>query len=167
MSGKGETVGHVTDQPEVTLVEGATLTGLARRSARYWPQGSGLLRWLWKAFRYISTISNGAKDQNYFQQKIWLFLTCGLRLQWCGWRTLSPAKPECCAPSGCPGLRWPGWRRTVIWPVALRSSEGQNGRSLTSSSRTICGALRMVRAMATLCFSPPLSFRPLSPTCVS
>lgn len=38
--------------------------------------------------------------------------------------------------------------------------------SLTSSSRMIWGALRMVRAMATLCFSPPLSFRPLSPTCV-
>lgn len=31
----------------------------------------------------------------------------------------------------------------------------------------ICGALRMVLAMATLCFSPPLSFKPLSPTCVS
>lgn len=30
-----------------------------------------------------------------------------------------------------------------------------------------CGALRMVRAIATLCFSPPLSFRPLSPTWVS
>lgn len=39
--------------------------------------------------------------------------------------------------------------------------------NLTSSSKMICGALRMVLAIATLCFSPPLSFRPLSPTCVS
>lgn len=39
--------------------------------------------------------------------------------------------------------------------------------SFTSSRRMICGALRIVLAMATLCFSPPLSFRPLSPTCVS
>lgn len=37
----------------------------------------------------------------------------------------------------------------------------------TSSSRTMAGALSKVRAMATRCFSPPLSFRPLSPTNVS
>ena len=38
---------------------------------------------------------------------------------------------------------------------------------LTSSSKIMAGALSSVRAMATLCFSPPLSFRPLSPTTVS
>lgn len=41
------------------------------------------------------------------------------------------------------------------------------GPRLTSSNRMMSGALRMVRAMATRCFSPPLSFRPRSPTCVS
>ena len=48
-----------------------------------------------------------------------------------------------------------------------RRGVGRPGRALTSSSRTRCGALRMVRAMATRCFSPPLSFSPRSPTCVS
>lgn len=37
----------------------------------------------------------------------------------------------------------------------------------TSSSRMIRGSFRIVRAIATLCFSPPLSFRPRSPTSVS
>ena len=36
----------------------------------------------------------------------------------------------------------------------------------TSSSRTIAGDFSIVRAMATLCFSPPLSLRPRSPTTV-
>ena len=36
-----------------------------------------------------------------------------------------------------------------------------------SSRRTTGGSLRRHLAMATLCFSPPLSFNPLSPTFVS
>lgn len=36
---------------------------------------------------------------------------------------------------------------------------------VASSSRTTEGAFSMVRAMATRCFSPPLSFSPRSPTC--
>ena len=36
----------------------------------------------------------------------------------------------------------------------------------TSSKRTNSGALSIVLAIATLCFSPPLSFNPLSPTFV-
>jgi hypothetical protein len=35
---------------------------------------------------------------------------------------------------------------------------------VASSSRTISGAFSSVLAMATLCFSPPDSFRPRSPT---
>jgi hypothetical protein len=38
---------------------------------------------------------------------------------------------------------------------------------LTSSRSTTVGAFKIVLAMATLCFSPPLSFRPRSPTVVS
>ena len=37
---------------------------------------------------------------------------------------------------------------------------------VASSSSRIGGPLRMVRAMATRCFSPPDSFRPRSPTMV-
>ena len=38
---------------------------------------------------------------------------------------------------------------------------------VASSSIRIGGPLRIVRAMATRCFSPPESFRPRSPTMVS
>lgn len=64
----------------------------------------------------------------------------------------------------------PRWRRC---PARMAGAQvGEEGgekalRALTSSSRMMSGALRMVRAMATRCFSPPLSFSPRSPTCVS
>ena len=45
--------------------------------------------------------------------------------------------------------------------VRLSSAE------VASSRIRIGGALRMVRAIATRCFSPPDSFRPRSPTIVS
>ena len=35
---------------------------------------------------------------------------------------------------------------------------------VASSSKTMLGALRMVRAIAIRCFSPPDNLRPLSPT---
>ena len=50
------------------------------------------------------------------------------------------------------------WISFSVW---LSSAE------VASSSNRIGGALRMVRAMATRCFSPPESFRPRSPTSVS
>lgn len=36
---------------------------------------------------------------------------------------------------------------------------------VASSNKTTEGDLSIVLAIATLCFSPPLSFKPLSPTC--
>ncbi len=50
------------------------------------------------------------------------------------------------------------WISLSVW---LSSAE------VASSSTRIGGALRIVRAMATRCFSPPESFRPRSPTSVS
>jgi hypothetical protein len=50
------------------------------------------------------------------------------------------------------------WISFSVW---LSSAE------VASSSIRIGGALRMVRAMATRCFSPPDSFRPRSPTSAS
>mmetsp|Transcript_60576 Transcript_60576/g.108044 ORF Transcript_60576/g.108044 Transcript_60576/m.108044 type:complete len:89 (-) Transcript_60576:1512-1778(-) len=38
---------------------------------------------------------------------------------------------------------------------------------VASSSNSILGFLMIARAMATLCFCPPLSWEPPSPTCVS
>ena len=50
------------------------------------------------------------------------------------------------------------WISFSVW---LSSAE------VASSSRRIGGPLRMVRAIATRCFSPPDSFNPRSPTSVS
>ena len=50
------------------------------------------------------------------------------------------------------------WISFSVW---LSSAE------VASSSSRIGGAFRMVRAIATRCFSPPDSFRPRSPTSVS
>lgn len=43
----------------------------------------------------------------------------------------------------------------------------KKGEGLPSSSRTTGGSFKRHLAMATRCFSPPLSFNPLSPTLVS
>lgn len=43
-------------------------------------------------------------------------------------------------------------------------SDRVSNELVASSSKTISGDFRMVRAMATRCFSPPLNFSPLSPT---
>mmetsp|Transcript_23128 Transcript_23128/g.60436 ORF Transcript_23128/g.60436 Transcript_23128/m.60436 type:complete len:223 (-) Transcript_23128:694-1362(-) len=60
----------------------------------------------------------------------------------------------------------------LLWHT--RSSDSWIARSVSvssaevaSSSMTTSGRFRMVRAMATLCFSPPDSLRPRSPTMVS
>lgn len=50
--------------------------------------------------------------------------------------------------------------------AAERSKAGLGAAALTSSSRMMRGPFRIVRAMATRCFSPPLSFSPRSPTWV-
>mmetsp|Transcript_27076 Transcript_27076/g.68247 ORF Transcript_27076/g.68247 Transcript_27076/m.68247 type:complete len:96 (-) Transcript_27076:1008-1295(-) len=63
---------------------------------------------------------------------------------------------------------------TVVRPLHMTSSASWMecsvvvSRALVASSRsTSLGPLRMVLAMATLCFSPPERRRPLSPTIVS
>mmetsp|Transcript_1233 Transcript_1233/g.1447 ORF Transcript_1233/g.1447 Transcript_1233/m.1447 type:complete len:125 (-) Transcript_1233:1811-2185(-) len=43
----------------------------------------------------------------------------------------------------------------------------ESSADVASSSNTIGGSFNRHRAMATLCFSPPLNFSPLSPTLVS
>ena len=62
----------------------------------------------------------------------------------------------------------------VVRPRETRSSADWISRSVNvssaevaSSSTRIGGAFRIVRAIATRCFSPPDSFRPRSPTCAS
>mmetsp|Transcript_9185 Transcript_9185/g.13667 ORF Transcript_9185/g.13667 Transcript_9185/m.13667 type:complete len:101 (-) Transcript_9185:1346-1648(-) len=47
------------------------------------------------------------------------------------------------------------------------SSVELSKEEVASSKQSILGFLRMALAIATLCFSPPLSFIPLSPTLVS
>mmetsp|Transcript_22694 Transcript_22694/g.49720 ORF Transcript_22694/g.49720 Transcript_22694/m.49720 type:complete len:127 (-) Transcript_22694:820-1200(-) len=54
------------------------------------------------------------------------------------------------------------------WRAACICFSVMESRALVASSRTrIWGFLRMARANATRCFSPPLSLRPRSPTTVS
>lgn len=103
---------------------------------------------------------------------------------------LYPARLGCCVLCVCLVQMWPAEKQWMsdekkqqqqLWGVRTGKS-GRKSESgwllyertasllschLTSSSRIICGAFRMVLAIATLCFSPPLSFRPLSPTWVS
>mmetsp|Transcript_12598 Transcript_12598/g.28953 ORF Transcript_12598/g.28953 Transcript_12598/m.28953 type:complete len:160 (+) Transcript_12598:3521-4000(+) len=62
----------------------------------------------------------------------------------------------------------------VVLPLHISSnapwisySVCESSALVASSSRTILGFLRIVRAMATRCFSPPESFNPRSPTLVS
>ena len=55
-------------------------------------------------------------------------------------------------------------RSSADW---ISASVKESSAEVASSSTRIGGALRMVRAMATRCFSPPDSFRPRSPTGVS
>mmetsp|Transcript_23193 Transcript_23193/g.22343 ORF Transcript_23193/g.22343 Transcript_23193/m.22343 type:complete len:103 (+) Transcript_23193:532-840(+) len=62
---------------------------------------------------------------------------------------------------------------TVLWtPKALRESCIEDSVSVSrdevaSSNKTIGASLSKHLAMATLCFSPPLNFNPLSPTLVA
>ena len=60
---------------------------------------------------------------------------------------------------------------SVVRPSQIRRKLSRMCRSVresradvASSRRTMLGCLRMVRAMAIRCFSPPLTFNPLSPT---
>ena len=68
------------------------------------------------------------------------------------------------------------WRASVLindlirktkCPIYWPHQEEQVSYTLTSSRSTIAGDFNNVLAIATLCFSPPLSFKPLSPTTVS
>jgi hypothetical protein len=52
----------------------------------------------------------------------------------------------------------------LVW---ISRSVRESSAEVASSNSRIGGAFRMVRAMATRCFSPPESFRPRSPTYVS
>ena len=63
---------------------------------------------------------------------------------------------------------------SVVRPVETRSSASWisfsvwlSSAEVASSSSKIGGPFRMVRAIATRCFSPPESFSPRSPTSVS
>mmetsp|Transcript_8501 Transcript_8501/g.28496 ORF Transcript_8501/g.28496 Transcript_8501/m.28496 type:complete len:95 (-) Transcript_8501:1468-1752(-) len=63
---------------------------------------------------------------------------------------------------------------SVVLPLHISSSAPwisysvcESSALVASSRRTIFGFFRMVLAIATLCFSPPDSFKPLSPTLVS
>ncbi len=57
--------------------------------------------------------------------------------------------------------------RAASSALMMRRSVTVSSELVASSRISIRGSLRMARAMATRCFSPPLSRRPRSPTTVS
>src|SRR5262249_2110962 len=61
-------------------------------------------------------------------------------------------------------VRFSDTRSSASW---ISRSVWLSSADVASSSSRIGGPLRMVRAMATRCFSPPESLRPRSPTSVS
>lgn len=97
---------------------------------------------------------------------------------WYGGRRPWPGKPGCSSRSLCRVRTWPAgeaggregtWAAQAAAGAGAAAEQGKAGlgaAAVTSSSRMMRGPFRMVRAMATRCFSPPLSFSPRSPTWV-
>ena len=60
------------------------------------------------------------------------------------------------------------WSRAMIFnSVWIARSERESSADVASSNISIAGRLRIARAIATRCFSPPDSLRPRSPTAVA
>lgn len=57
--------------------------------------------------------------------------------------------------------------RAIARASKMFRSVSESSADVASSKSRIRGFFRIARAMATLCFSPPLSLRPLSPTRVA
>lgn len=97
---------------------------------------------------------------------------------WCGGCRLWPGKLGCSFLSPCRGQMSPAGEAgheegmQATWAAAGAGGAAEQGKArlgaaaITSSSRMMRGPFRMVRAMATRCFSPPLNFSPRSPTWV-